>query len=55
MKVVIREEDILADSNLINKGVVLDKLLESVVVQVGVNADDLVTGDKNAILFANEI
>ena len=44
-----REEDILADSNLINKGVVLDKLLESVVVQVGVNADDLVTGDKKEI------
>jgi hypothetical protein len=28
-----REEDILADRNLINKGIVLQKLLESVVVQ----------------------
>ena len=50
-----REEDILADSNLINKGVVLDKLLESVVVQVGVNADDLVTGDKNAVYLAARV
>lgn len=50
-----REEDILADSNLINKGVVLDKLLESVVVQRGVNADDLVTGDKNAVYLAARV
>lgn len=50
-----REEDILADSNLINKGVVLDKLLESVVVQVGVNPDDLVTGDKNAVYLAARV
>ena len=50
-----REEDILADTNLINKGVVLDKLLESVVVQVGVNADDLVTGDKNAVYLAARV
>lgn len=50
-----REEDILADSNLINKGLVLDKLLESVVVQRGVNADDLVTGDKNAVYLAARV
>ena len=50
-----REEDILADSNLINKGIVLDKLLESVVVQKGVNADDLVTGDKNAVYLAARV
>ena len=50
-----REEDILADRNLINKGVVLQKLLESVVVQPGVNADDLVIGDINAVYLATRM
>jgi hypothetical protein len=50
-----KEEDILADTNLINKGLVLDKLLESIVVQQGVNSDDLVVGDKNAIYLAARV
>jgi hypothetical protein len=50
-----KEEDILSSQNLIRKGVVLDKLLESVVVQSGVNADDLVIGDKNAVFLATRI
>jgi hypothetical protein len=50
-----REEDILADRNLINKGIVLQKLLESVVVQPGVNADDLVVGDINAVYLATRM
>lgn len=50
-----REEDILASANLIKKGIVLDRLLEAVVLQEGVKADDLLTGDKNAILIATRI
>jgi hypothetical protein len=50
-----REEDILADRNLINKGIVLQKLLESVVVQPGVNSDDLVVGDINAVYLATRM
>ncbi len=50
-----KEEDILASQNLIRKGVVLDKLFESVVVQPGVNPDDLVIGDKNAVFLATRI
>ena len=50
-----REEDILASQNLIRKGVVLDKLFESVVVSSDVNVDDIVIGDKNAILLATRI
>ena len=50
-----REEDILASQNLIRKGVVLDKLFESVVVEEGVNIDDILIGDKNAILLATRI
>jgi hypothetical protein len=48
-----KEEDILSSQNLIKRGVVLDKLLESVVV--GVSIDDLIIGDKNAIFLATRI
>lgn len=50
-----REEDILSSQNLIKKGVVLDKLFESVVVSEGVNIGDISVGDKNAILLATRI
>jgi len=50
-----KEEDILASQNLIRKGVVLDKLFESVVVGEGVNIGDIFIGDKNAILLATRI
>jgi hypothetical protein len=50
-----KEEDILASQNLIKKGVVLDKLFESVVVQKDINLDDILLGDKNAILLATRL
>ena len=50
-----REEDILASQNLIRKGVVLDKLFESVVVEEGLDIGDIFVGDKNAILLATRI
>ena len=49
-----REEDILTSSNLIQKGIVLDKLLESLIV-TNINLDDLLIGDKNAILLASRV
>lgn len=50
-----KEEDILASQNLIRKGVVLDKLFESVVVEDGLDIGDIFVGDKNAILLATRI
>jgi hypothetical protein len=50
-----KEEDILTSANLIKKGIQLDKLLESIVVEPGVNISDLVIGDKNAILITSRI
>jgi hypothetical protein len=50
-----REEDILASQTLIRKGIVLDKLFESVVVESGVNVNDIFIGDKNAILLATRV
>ena len=49
-----REEDILTSQNLIQKGIVLDKLLESLIVS-DINHDDLLLGDKNAILLAARV
>lgn len=50
-----KEEDILTSTNLVKKGLHLDKLLESVVVEPGVKIDDIVIGDKNAILITSRI
>lgn len=50
-----KEEDILASQNLIRKGVVLDKLFESVVVEPGLDIGTIFVGDKNAILLATRV
>ena len=50
-----REEDILASQSLIKKGVVLDKLFESIVVEPDVDINDIFIGDKNAILLATRV
>ena len=49
-----REEDILTSINLIQKGIVLDKLLEALVVS-DINLDDILIGDKNAIMVASRV
>lgn len=50
-----REEEILASQNYIKKGVVLDKLFESIIVDKTINIDDIIVGDKNAIMLATRI
>ena len=50
-----KEEEILASQNLIRKGVVLDKLFESIIVDKNINVDDILIGDKNAIMLATRI
>ena len=50
-----REEDILTSANLIKKGIVVEKLLESLVVDKSIKIDDLLIGDKNAVLIAARI
>ncbi len=49
-----KEEDILSSANLIKKGIVLDKLFESIIVD-DVNIDDILIGDKNAIVLATRL
>jgi hypothetical protein len=50
-----REEDILTNQNYIQKGVVIDKLLQSLIVTEGVDYNSLLSGDKNAIMIAARI
>lgn len=47
-----KEEDILTSKNLINKNIVLDKLLESVVIDKSIKLDDMLVCDRNAVFFA---
>ena len=54
-----KEEDILASQNLIQKGVVLDKLFQALIVSNGegeaINYGDILTGDKDAIMVAARV
>ena len=49
-----KEEDILTSQNLIKKGVVFDKLLDALVVSK-IKLDDMLIGDKNAVLIAARV
>jgi len=49
-----KEEDILSNQNYIRQGVVFDKLLKSLIVSK-INFDDLLIGDKNAVMIAARV
>ena len=49
-----KEEDILTNLNYIKQGIAIDKLLQSLVV-TKFNYDDLLTGDKNALMIAARV
>ena len=49
-----KEEDILTNQAYIKQGIVLDKLLQSLIV-TKINYDDLIVGDKNALMVAARV
>ena len=49
-----KEEDILSNSSYIRQGIVLDKLFKSLIV-TKINYNDLLIGDKNAIMIASRV
>jgi hypothetical protein len=49
-----KEEDILTNQNYIKKGIVLDKLLDSLIMGK-FDIKELITGDKNALLISSRI
>jgi len=50
-----KEEDILTSRNLLKKGVALDKLIQSLVVDKRINTDSLTAEDRGAIILAARI
>ena len=50
-----KEEDILTSQNLIKQGTVIDTLLQSLIVDKTINVNELLIGDKNAIMVAARI
>jgi hypothetical protein len=49
-----RQEDILSNSNYIADGTVLDRMVQSLIVDK-INYDDLIVGDKDALMVASRI
>jgi len=49
-----KEEDILTNQNYIKDGTVIDKLLKALIV-TKIDYDDLIVGDKNAIMIAARV
>ena len=50
-----REEDILTNTSYISDGTVLDELLKSLIVSKDIDFNDLLIGDKNALLISARI
>jgi len=50
-----KEEDILTSQSLLRRGLAIDRLLESVVIDKSIDPKSLLIGDRNAILYATRI
>ena len=50
-----KEEDILTSSNLIEKGLVIDRLLENIIANDKIKLDDMLVGDKNALMVGTRV
>lgn len=50
-----KEEDILTSRTLIKKGVALDRVISSVIVDKSIDPDTLLVGDRNAVIIAMRI
>ena len=50
-----KDEDILTSPSLLKKGIAIDRLLQSVIIDENINAKDLLVGDRNALMYAVRI
>ena len=50
-----KEEDILTSETLLKRGLAIDKLVESVLIDKSINPSTLLVGDKNALLIASRV
>ena len=47
-----KEEDILTSATLLKKGIAVDRFMQNIICDSNISIDDLLIGDKNAILIA---
>ena len=50
-----KEEDILTDRALLKNGTAIDKVLQNLIVDKSINVDDMLVGDKNAVVVSARI
>ena len=50
-----KEEDILTSRTLLKKGIALERLIESLIIDKTINPSSLLTGDRNAIIIAARV
>jgi len=50
-----KDEDILTSKTLLKKGIALDRFLQNIIIDRSIKVDDLLVGDKNAIIVAARI
>ena len=50
-----KEEDLLTNQNYIRNGTVIDRLMKALIVDKKINYNDLLIGDKNAVMFAARV
>tara|TARA_R110002020_G_scaffold324893_1_gene540486 strand:+ start:1103 stop:1942 length:840 start_codon:yes stop_codon:yes gene_type:complete len=50
-----KEEDLLTSRALLKKGVALDRVVQSLIVDKNINPDSLLVGDRNAVMIAARI
>lgn len=50
-----REEDILSSRTLLKKGIALDRVIESIIIDKSIDPNSLLIGDRNAIIIATRV
>ena len=50
-----KEEDILSSETLLRKGIAIERMMDSLIIDKSIKAKDLLTGDRNAILISSRI
>jgi len=50
-----KDEDILTSRTLLKKGIAIDRFLQNIIVDKSIRVEDLLIGDKNAIVVASRI
>lgn len=50
-----KEEDLLTSRTLLKKGIALDRVIQSLIIDKSIDPDSLVVGDRNAIIVATRV